>query len=863
MTIDKTVLQLKREQQSQDAGYKKFLKAEDDNRKHNNGSATSFGLMLKKYMLGPVILNLHYKINAAVGENKKDIAQILTRLGLTQKDHLFSIEEAAFIGIQLALVTALNPNTMPAMKELSRAGGDKKLLVKKTLPELQAQIGKVIHKQIQLKLIQKTFPDFFRKANEHSRRPFKDGATASTSYWEMNLFRSIRRYADELRKQGLDHQADIIENRKQLSYHEEMVIGSLVLSSVLSVCNQYITITKGNRRGRNTTEIVLTSEGRMKEQEIRSYVASYSHDLLPMLTSPVPVTNDNLGGWLMDSLQQPERSYKGSIHLSEKHLEFINRQARVGFQINPFIHALMEELCERQWELGKFHYQMLEEPIKISAELGYSHLDPDEQNLGVSRDPRTKELRRRNTAIHARNAKRLKGGLIAHAIKEKAAKILHDEVFYIPMKYDSRGRIYSRVPFISFQSNDAGRYLIRFSDKTPTDDRTEHWMKVGISNAAGNDKLCWEKRIQWFDKNRDEIINVGRMVSDGDFKRAYDFLTKDRIEDPFCLAALANEYVKVFVDKTHEYTQCFVCVDASCSGTSIFNAWRRNLTGASKTNLVDTDSPADIYTEVWLQIKALASEGTFRADHIKRLEKSKLIRKMMKAAYVPAQYASPTSEQKNTLRRFNRDVLKKARMEFTDEELKVLQELWVVALDEVSSISTVVNWFKERSRECLKQDSVIKYITSNGSIMTLRYPKSKLKKVQVFGYGSAQYKASEPCYTRQNVAIETDEVDTRKLLNAVTANVTHATDAAALCEALWDWNVPFVAIHDACGLPPSQLLDQGVMRLKEGLITATHYDVWSAFRSANNLPHNATTSGPVIGDLVDWDAVRKSKYLYS
>ena len=859
MNDDLTNRQIQREKESQNAGYKKFIKNEEKNKRFNNGSATTFGVMVKKYLLQQVIENLEKKLKETVGQNKTEIADALQRLIGANSDGsthtLFDEKEAAFLGIQLALVTALNPNILPH-KEAGRAGGDKKLLVKKTVNELQAQIGNVIHKQMQLKIIKETFPVFFRNANKWARQPFKDGAYSSTAYWEDNLFRSIRRYSDKLREEGDHKGADIIDNRKIWTRKEEATIGSLVLSCVLNACHLYLKLQVGSRNGKKSTEIILTPEGKLKQQEIMDYASEYTHDLLPMLIEPIPITNENLGGWLCNSLQDKEHSHNGNIFMSDKHLEFINRQARTRFQINPFTQSLMEELCERQWKLGKFHYQMMEDPISINAELGYAHLDKEKQDIAVRNDPRTKGLRRRNTAIFARNTKKVKDGLIAYAIQAKAKLLIDDEAFYIPMKYDFRGRIYSRVPFISFQSNDSGRYLIRFADATKVDDRTEHWFKVGISNAGGNDKLCWDKRIQWFDKYREEIINVGRMVGDGDFRRAYEFLNQDHIDDPFCLAALANEYVKVFVDKTQDYTQTFVCMDASCSGTSIFNAWRQNLNGAKMTNLVDTDKPADIYMEVWKEIKRIAPEGTFRTRHIKRLEDTKLIRKMMKTTYVPAQYASPENEQKNNLRNFN-NKLKQMKLDFTDVELKVLQDLWVIALDEVSSIKTVVEWFKDRTREALVDNKEIYYTTSNGSRMTLSYPKSELKRIYTFGYGGTKYK-------RERVAKPTEEVDTRRLLNSVTANVTHATDAAALCEALWNWDAtPFVAIHDACGIPPSRHLDDAVMRLKEGFVTSTQHDVWKTFRTDNNLSDTPLTQGPVVGDLTDWSLVTRSKYLYS
>ena len=91
--------------------------------------------------------------------------------------------------------------------------------------------------------------------------------------------------------------------------------------------------------------------------------------------------------------------------------------------------------------------------------------------------------------------------------------------------------------------------------------------------------------------------------------------------------------------------------------------------------------------------------------------------------------------------------------------------------------------------------------------MTLKYPKTTLERVRVLGYGSTTYR-------KAYISKAEVEPDTKKLLNAVTANVTHATDAAALCEALWNWEqTPFVAIHDAAGFPPGKYLDDALMRL--------------------------------------------------
>ena len=259
--------------------------------------------------------------------------------------------------------------------------------------------------------------------------------------------------------------------------------------------------------------------------------------------------------------------------------------------------------------------------------------------------------------------------------------------------------------------------------------------------------------------------------------------------------------------------------------------------------------------EVWHEIKRLAPTNTFRANHLKRLEDSKIIRKMMKQGYVPAQYASPEREQLNRLNQFNQK-LKKKKLEFLDPEMQALKELWPQALESVSSISTVIEWFKSRTREALEVQDKIYFRTCNGSLMTLSYPKLETKRVRVLGYGSSPY--------RQVDLVEpTQEPNQKKLLNAVTANVTHATDAAALCEALWDCEHPFVAIHDACGMAPGRHLEDAVSRLKDGLVSATTFSVWDSFRTENGLDKTPQNAPPIIGDLTDWNLVRQSNYLYS
>lgn len=859
--------QLEREDECETAAYNEFIEQVDYNEKIGNASSTVFANVVTSNLLSDIVKLVEKRTSQYVGARQSEISKVLERCLIAKPDgktvDYFDCDKAAFIGIQQVMCNALNPNQIDDT-DYSKHGREKRFFAKKSLTELEQRVGEIIHSQMSLMFIQKTFPAWFRKAYENADSPVEGGEKSTPYYFEYRMKKAMRDYQNYLMDKGDVERAELFAQRKRWTHYEERIIGGLIISSVLGVCSEIfktVNVNKATKSGKSRTQkfVELTEYGTKHKEQMTAFVAKYEHYKIPMLMMPNPITNETLGGWYNETLQEKREDNAGSIKLSDQHLEFINRQARVEFEVNPFIYELLEELTNTNCSLGKFIVDKPLDRIPTVAELcglGSLGYKTPEQNAALRKHPLKKEMTKKLAELHSRNGTIEKKAPLAKHLLAMAKKVKDDEKFFYPMDYCFRGRIYSRVCFLSFQSTDAGRYCIRFKEKTPIDNRTEHWLKVGIANAGGQDKVCWDDRIKWFDNNIKEIINVGKMLSGGNFDAAINFL--DKADDPFCLAALANEYVKVFIDKTQDYTQCYVFVDCSCSGTSIFNAWRRNAHGARMTNVLDTTEPADIYMEVWYEIQRLAPEGTFRQSHIKKLEKSKLIRKMMKTTYVPASYAQTNFAQLKHLRNFNKKELKEKSLHFKEHELETLCSLWEPALDKVSSIKSVMNWFHARTKEIVDSGATsIKYTTSNGSVMTLKYPKQTTKKVNLIRHGSARYHQG-----KERVNLE--KIDTKKMLSAITANITHATDAAALCSALWNCEHSFAALHDACGIPPGKKLDEGIRRLKKGFIEACRHSVWDTFRKDNNLPLTPVTAPPIIGDMdEDLEDIIHSSYLYS
>ena len=857
--IDK---QIEREEESARSGYKRFKKLEDRNEQIGNASSNVFGVSMLTARHEQIITNIETLVNKHVGSNCVPIKEALSRcapVDVAGNEHnLINFDIWAYLGFKEVLDNLFNKNQLPTGKTAGKFGGDKNLTVSKSLSELEYAVGKMIRNEMFLSLIQAVFPKWFRVHDKFAKHSFEGAIRSSPATWQTKMSLAISRFADKLEANGDAATAAFVRRRKLWDTDECRVIGELVVTAVLMANADYLTTTTTQVGKKKRTDVVLTAAGVDKKAELADEVKKYSHDLLPMLVEPLPITNEQLGGWLNPSLQEKEHSTKGDITLSDRHLEFINRQMRVRFEINPFTQQLLERLVEEEKPLGKFIYEVPNSTTSAAEILGITTDDPDERERQFRSFSKTEQRDARRTAAKLKNDSFKQGmhNVISLRLLDMVDTLASDDWFCIPMKPDFRGRVYSRVPFLSFQGTDAGKYLLRFKQQTPCDEYTLKWFKRGIANAGGQDKKTWQEREQWFDKNIMEIINVGKMLTSGDFSRAYDFLCSDCIDDPFCFAALSNEFVKVFIDKTQDYTQCFVTVDASCSGTSIFNAWRLNASGAKKTNLIKTAEPADIYMEVWHEVKRLLPKGSVRKVQMERVEASKLLRKMMKTTYVPASYASPKGEQLIKLKQFNDEHLVNAGIGFKDHEMKAIQEVWAEALDNVSSINTVVDWFRNRTREAIKSGANEIVVTNSvGSQMTLKYPKTSLKKVGCIGNPEAKTR-------RKTLHVATDKPDLKKMLNSVTANVTHFTDAAALVEALWDCETPFVAIHDAVGYPIGKDLEDGLDRLREGLMQATKHNIWETFLEDNKLPNDHLTAPPIIGDLILED-ILDSPYIFS
>ena len=473
--IDK---QIEREEESARSGYKRFKKLEERNEVIGNASSNAFGVSLLTARHEQIISNINALINKNIGSKCVPIHEALSQCfpkDLEGNEHnLVNIDVWAYLGFKEVLDNLFNTNQLPSGKTAGKFGGDKNLTIRKSLSELELSVGRLIRNEMSLALIQAVFPTWFRVHDKYAKHSFEGAIRSSPKGWNTKMSISLTRFAEQLEKDGDTATAEFVKRRKVWSNDDCRVIGELVVAAVLMATNDILTTATTQIGKKKRTEIVLSSIGHQIKDQLEEEVKKYSHDLLPMLIEPMPLTNDQLGGWVTPSLQEKEHSSKGSIELSGKHQEFINRQMRVKFEINPFTHDLVKRLVEEGKSLGKFVYESTDTVLNARELMGITTTDPEESERQWKQLTKVQQREARRASAKAKNDafKRGMHNVISNRIVQMVETLSGDEYFYIPMKNDFRGRVYSRVPFLSFQGTDAGKYLLRFHQKTPADDYT-------------------------------------------------------------------------------------------------------------------------------------------------------------------------------------------------------------------------------------------------------------------------------------------------------------------------------------------------------------------------------------------------------
>jgi len=428
---------------------------------------------------------------------------------------------------------------------------------------------------------------------------------------------------------------NILEN---ISEEEKTQIGYTLLHMIVDNCEY---IEQVNIREGVKTYINLSFSNQFYDEV---FVQSVNTLFLPMICRPILWKKGVIGGYITEALRSyanPDQSIVKSnpklikqSNISDKQIDCINYINNVPFKINKFVLSFVFKEWAKEDSILFKGYNKL-------------HVKTSEINSKISSDV-YKEIQAHNS-IYYQNYNTI-----------MMATLYKDKVFYIPTFLDFRGRLYSKVSYLSYQSGDLARSLLEFYEgndlfkKIKSDNNNKEIFKESfryIKQYAGNVYKLSKKTIAEKEKWCDNFISeIEKLYSEKDltkldvYKMEYDFLKIYLLEadEPFQFVSVFYAIKDVVINK--KYNSIFtipILFDASCSGVQHLASLANDLTVAKMVNVVSEEKTRnDFYSLAADHVREYIAnpEIKFNIEAKNKLMKIKVDRNILKLPVMTIAY---------------------------------------------------------------------------------------------------------------------------------------------------------------------------------------------------------------------------------
>jgi DNA-directed RNA polymerase len=172
-----------------------------------------------------------------------------------------------------------------------------------------------------------------------------------------------------------------------------------------------------------------------------------------------------------------------------------------------------------------------------------------------------------------------------------------------------------------------------FAEGRPLGPRGLYWLKVHCANLFGHNKISFDKREEFADNHIEDIIDSARNPLDG----GRWWL---EAEDPWQCLATCFEIENALSSGDPESYVCHLPVhqDGSCNGLQHYAALGRDYHGARAVNLVPSECPQDVYSDVLRIVQKKVEEDYQKGEPLAKALRGKLMRKIVKQTVMTSVY---------------------------------------------------------------------------------------------------------------------------------------------------------------------------------------------------------------------------------
>jgi DNA-directed RNA polymerase len=369
-------------------------------------------------------------------------------------------------------------------------------------------------------------------------------------------------------------------------------VGAAVLDQLLK-STDLVKVSKTKlKMGKFVSRVVATPEAVEWIESYNEYASLLHPYTKPCIIPPDEWSGLNNGGYWSEAMRQRTPLIKGLSGSEQKFVEehdlsvvynAVNSVQKTPWMVNKPVLKVLQEVWTRNLDIGLPKKEPIEIP-KFRTETAPKDMDTEtfEEFLKWKAQVSqmyTDEISRASRAYE-----------VARTIQMAHNYAQYDGIWFV-YQCDFRGRMYASSSGLNPQGSDFNRSLLRFRDGKVLGQNGLYWLAVHGANCFGVDKVSFDDRVEWVMENIEKIqATKQEPLEHTDFWGEADY--------PFMFLAFCMEFAEAVYDPDNFISHLPVGMDGSCNGLQNFSAMLRDEVGGEATNLLPSDTPADIYQEV-------------------------------------------------------------------------------------------------------------------------------------------------------------------------------------------------------------------------------------------------------------------------
>lgn len=680
--------------------------------------------------------------------------------------------------------------------------------------------------------------------------------------------------------------------RKRLDFHipkwsvTEKTQTGMILTQILLETTDLIEEHTYFKRGKPFKEITPTETLLKWIEDANAKLELLQPLWLPMVAEPKKWTGMYEGGYLSPYIRRNkliknnDPEYIKLINKTQMPIvyEAINHLQETKWQINTEVLEVVKDL----WTEGHSVAGIPEREDIPLIPFPYPELDKEterteEQAKNIS------EWKQKVYGIHKENVKVRSIRILTQQIINIADKFKNYETIWFPYQMDFRGRLYPIPVLLQPQGGDLAKGLLRFSEGKKCDETGIKWFKIHGANMWGYDKAAYKDRVRFIEERINEVKSYAENPL---LNRGWSEADK-----PFQFLAWCFEFKRYLENPKEFYSKIPVQLDGTCNGLQHYSALLKDPVGGAAVNLINSETPNDIYAKVAekleLKLKGITNgydnstilctlNNTDSLDSkISALWQSLGInRKLTKrpvmvlpyggtqlscrqyiTEYLTENYSSEFLYNHFKIGNNSTECVYKISVwlsKYLWEAIKETLQAAIIGMDYLKKVVQVINRYKQ----------FVQWLTPVGLIVRQGYKEQKSREIKTELYGKC---------LKTTIKTELEDYNSMKQLNGICPNFIHSLDAACLMLYLHKCKESginsFMTVHDCYGVH-AQDTEKSARLLRESFCEIYQRPLLDDFlfdvtvNIPNDIDNPDLPEKPKEGEL-NTDEVMKSEYFFN